>query len=350
MIVAGVLGVLVAGGAFLVGVPLVVGVGLSGSGRAAPAGAASGVTSADGVGPGADGIGPEVVAGIPAAYLADFEVSGARFGVPWSVLAGIYKLECDFGQSGLPGCPRGTENAFGAQGPGQFLASTWRRGLRAGEIIPLGPPTVTTADGFATDGDGDGLADPWDPADAVASTARMLSANGAASDIRGAVFSYNHDPTYVQQVLGLAAGYQAAAGADAAPRGPSDPVAAEVSFAEAQLGKPYQWGGAGPATWDCSGLVQAALGGEGLVLPHDAAAQYADTASGRVPLTALEPGDLVFYGTSPATIHHVGIYVGGGDMIDAPYTGAVVRFDPIAARDLLTATRPFGPGGLPTGP
>ena len=67
---------------------------------------------------------------IPPDYLADFQASGARFGIPWGLLAGIYQLECNFGRSQLSGCnPRGTENGAGAQGPGQFLAPTWRAGL-----------------------------------------------------------------------------------------------------------------------------------------------------------------------------------------------------------------------------
>jgi len=74
------------------------------------------------------------------------------------------------------------------QGPGQFLAPTWRRTLRAGQLIPLGPPTVSVADGFATDGDGDGVADPWDRADAVASTARILAADGGVSNIATALW------------------------------------------------------------------------------------------------------------------------------------------------------------------
>jgi hypothetical protein len=62
-----------------------------------------------------------------------------------------------------------------------------------------------------------------------------------------------------------------------------------------------------------------------------------------VPVSQLQPGDLVFYATdlsNPGSIHHVGIYVGGGVMIDAPHTGAVIRFDPIGAADYLGATRP----------
>jgi cell wall-associated NlpC family hydrolase len=117
-------------------------------------------------------------------------------------------------------------------------------------------------------------------------------------------------------------------------------VAAVLAFARAQLGRPYQWGGAGPTAWDCSGLVQAAYARAGIELTHDAAAQYAATADHPVPLGGLQPGDLVFYGASASTIHHVGIAIGPTEMIDAPYTGAFVRIDPVAATDLFAATRP----------
>lgn len=280
------------------------------------------------------------VAGIPAPYPAAFAAAAARFAVPWGVLAGIYKVECDFGTSVLMGCPRGTENSAGAEGPGQFLAPTWRRSLPPRALIQPGPP-APAGGGEATDGDGDGVADAWDPFDAVASTARMLASDGAATDLPRAIFSYNHDPSYVAEVLSLAAGYEraAATAAGGLPAGPA--VASVVAFATSQLGRPYLWGGAGPGGWDCSGLVEAALAGVGVHLVHNAAAQYAATASTAVPLGALRAGDLVFFGASPATIHHVGIAIDSRRMIDAPDTGSVVRVDPVAAADLLAATRPL---------
>jgi cell wall-associated NlpC family hydrolase len=272
-------------------------------------------------------------AGIPAPYLADSMAAGARFGVPWPVVAGIYRVECDFGRARLDGCIRGTANPAGAQGPGQFLPGTWRAGLGPHELIPPGPPTVA---GFATDGDGDGVADPWDPADATASTARLLAADGGGADIAGAVYAYNHSWSYVRRVLALAASYTASA-----VSGSGASVAAVLSFAEAQLGDPYRWGGAGPGAWDCSGLVMAAYARAGVVLAHNAEQQYRQTAARVVSLGALQPGDLVFFGADPSSIGHVGIYLGDDDMIDAPHTGAFVRVEPITWPDLLVATRPL---------
>lgn len=288
--------------------------------------------------------GPLVVPGIPLPYLEDFVASGARFDVPWPVLAGIYRVECDFGRAQLPGCnPVGTENPAGAQGPGQFLPGTWRVGLSPHELIAPGPPTTSDTQGFATDGDGDGIADPWDPADAVAATARLLRADGAPTDLPGAVWSYNHSSVYVDEVLALARRY--AAEAQAAGAGQGAAVEAVLAFARSQLGVPYLWGGASPAGWDCSGLVMAAFARVGIVLPHNAELQYEQTAGEAVPLDQVEPGDLVFFGPSLATIGHVGIVVGGGAMIDAPHTGAVVRVESYGWPDLVAATRPLAAAG-----
>jgi peptidoglycan DL-endopeptidase CwlO len=116
------------------------------------------------------------------------------------------------------------------------------------------------------------------------------------------------------------------------PSGSGAQVAVET--ARRQLGKPYQWGAAGPGSFDCSGLTMYSWGAAGVGLPHSAAGQYDATA--RVPLSQLQPGDLVFYGSPP---HHVGIYVGGGEMIDALHSGTNVEYDSIYMEgDLL----PYG--------
>jgi peptidoglycan DL-endopeptidase CwlO len=119
-----------------------------------------------------------------------------------------------------------------------------------------------------------------------------------------------------------------------APPGSSRGMIA-LNFAQAQLGKWYEWGASGPDTFDCSGLTMRAWEAAGVSLPHLAAAQYADVA--HVAIADLQPGDLVFFGSD---IHHVGIYAGNGQMIDAPYTGVQVRYDSIFWGDLIGAGRP----------
>jgi cell wall-associated NlpC family hydrolase len=121
------------------------------------------------------------------------------------------------------------------------------------------------------------------------------------------------------------AGHSPASGADLA-----------IAYARAQLGKPYQWGGAGPNSFDCSGLTMMAWEQAGVYFPHLAQAQYDMTA--RVSIADLLPGDLVFYGT-PNNVYHVGLYIGSGDMIDAPATGQDVSIQSIYWDGLLGGGR-----------
>jgi murein DD-endopeptidase MepM/ murein hydrolase activator NlpD len=102
---------------------------------------------------------------------------GTLYGVPWQVLAAINKIESNFGLNMGP-------SSAGAIGWMQFMPSTWER--------------------WGVDADGDGIANPWSPEDAIAAAARYLAASGGGSDISRAVFSYNHAQWYVDEVLQLA--------------------------------------------------------------------------------------------------------------------------------------------------
>jgi cell wall-associated NlpC family hydrolase len=117
-----------------------------------------------------------------------------------------------------------------------------------------------------------------------------------------------------------------------------------ANWALTQLGKPYQWGAAGPDTYDCSGLTMEAWARAGVQLLHYTGYQWEEGP--HVSLTELQRGDLLFYATDnsdPATIHHVGIYIGNAMMVDAPYTGAFVRIDSIYAPGTpIGAVRPAG--------
>jgi len=110
-----------------------------------------------------------------------------------------------------------------------------------------------------------------------------------------------------------------------------------LAAAESQEGVPYVWGGETPGVgFDCSGLTQWAWRQAGVDLPRTAAAQY--DAVAHVSLSDLQPGDLLFWGYGG--ISHVGMYVGGGDIIDAPDTGDVVRIQAIWDNGLVGAGRP----------
>ncbi|HSU10630.1 MAG TPA: C40 family peptidase [Pseudonocardia sp.] len=103
-----------------------------------------------------------------------------------------------------------------------------------------------------------------------------------------------------------------------------------IRFALAEVGKPYVWGATGPNTYDCSGLMLRAFQAAGIDLPRVSWQQF--QAGGHVPVKQAQPGDLLFYATDPndpATIHHVMLYMGDGQMVEAPYSGESVRVRPV---------------------
>jgi hypothetical protein len=118
-----------------------------------------------------------------------YREAGYRYGVDWRILAAINRIETNYGQNQ-------NVSSAGAVGWMQFMPSTWRA--------------------YGVDASGDGVADPYDPRDAVYSAARYLAAAGAATDIRRAVFAYNHADWYVNDVLRMAAELPASYGRSAA--------------------------------------------------------------------------------------------------------------------------------------
>lgn len=230
----------------------------------------------------------------------------------------------------------------GAKGLAQFTAATWA--------------------GRGVDGDDDGIRDPFDPADAIASQAAFMCALlrlvGGDSRLTGdpvglALAAYNAGPgavqryggippyaetrLYVQRVLALAADLTDPAGGGPAAA-PSAQVAAVLAYARAQLGKPYLWGGSGPAAYDCSGLTSQAYAAAGITLPRTSETQW--RAGAAVPAGAEQPGDLVFFNPAGNGLPgHVGIYLGGGLMLDAPHTGAYVRTEAVAGFGTFLGTR-----------
>ncbi len=348
-----------------------------------------------------------------------WQAAGNAYGIPWEVLGAINKVETNFGQNLGP-------SSAGAVGWMQFMPSTWAR--------------------WGVDANGDGVADPNNPTDAIFSAARYLAGCGGQFDIARAVYCYNHATWYVNEVLGLASLYSAggaggatgfaispdklkaqlasarssvsashallgSARAQAAKLARSErrflrvantarvlsnqlearkravqlsvrrqaadarvsrlqrrlnaatsqlgqfrdeakgasfgtsspallssnlfsvgggsaaPYSGIVSLAMQYLGIPYKWGGASPATgFDCSGLVQYVYAQVGISLPHYTVSQWNYPGAVPVPKNQLRPGDLVFFNG----LDHVGIYIGYGDFIDAPHTGANVEIDSLS--------------------
>ncbi|WP_107047339.1 bifunctional lytic transglycosylase/C40 family peptidase [Streptomyces sp. NRRL F-2664] len=229
-----------------------------------------------------------------------------------------------------------------ARGIAQFIPGTWAT--------------------HGIDGDGDGDRDIWDPNDAIPSAAsydcelaryvskvpgdpvtNMLAAYNAGP---GAVLQYRGVPPY-KETQGYVKAITTLAKSFARPVGrvaPSQQAAGAIYFAQKQLGTPYLWGGNGTpdhgGRFDCSGLTKAAYETVGIQLPRVANDQY--NAGPHPSRDELLPGDLVFFSddlTNSREIRHVGLYVGGGYMINAPFTGAVIRFDKIDTPDYFGATR-----------
>ena len=124
--------------------------------------------------------------------------------------------------------------------------------------------------------------------------------------------------------------------------GPPGQAGEAMDAAVSQRGVPYVWGGTTPSGFDCSGLMLWSYAHAGITLPRSAAAQY--TVGTPVSLDALQPGDLIFYGPSASGIHHVSMYVGGGEVVHAPTEGEVVKIVPLSqsGSDIFGAKRIVG--------
>ena len=287
-----------------------------------------------------------------------------------------------------PGAVSGALPAAGGEVGGRCVRRSarrcWRRsctrragGTRTRAAAPTrrASPSSSPAPGstHGLDANGDGRADVWDPEDAIPSAAaydcelardvknvpgnntdNMLAAYnaGAYAVIQyGGIPPYSETQNYVKRIRALSESIAAPVGRVA----PSQQAAGAISYAQSKLGTDYLWGGTGTASqngrFDCSGLTQAAYHSVGIQLPRVANDQW--NAGPHPSRDQLLPGDLVFFATDlrdPRSIHHVGIYVGGGYMINAPHTGAKIRFDPIDEADYIGATRVTAAGAdaLPT--
>ena len=235
------------------------------------------------------------------------------------MLAGIGKAESDHGRSHLPGITSG-HNGAGAEGPMQFEPATFTR--------------------YAINADPGHPLSPYDPADAIYTAAAMLCANGArggtGAGIQQAIYAYNHAWWYVTDVLDWATRYAIAERPALPERPPRRSPSPRPSSASPTAGADRA-----PTCFDCSGLVFAAYAAAGI---HIARTTYQWQQDGpQIPLADIEPGDLLFSAGSdgtPANPGHVVMYVGNGQILQAPQSGEDVQTGAIDLAAVVAATRP----------
>ncbi|WP_026123866.1 C40 family peptidase [Nocardiopsis chromatogenes] len=302
---------------------------------------------------------PQSVEGVPDTLLDAYVRAPAALeqefprctGMRWQVLAGIGKIESDL-LAGHDISPEGDVSPpmigprLDGSGNGGNLTphydtdggrwdgdTEYDRAVGPNQHLPNGWST------YGADGNGDGTADPHNAYDSALASARELCMSGGEEvnfndhdQLSRALFRYNNADWYVDQVLTEIDRFDAipaAATADA-PAGQGGRTA--VEWALQQLGKPYVYGANGPDAFDCSSLVQGAWAAAGVDIPRVTTDQY--QAGERVSLDALQPGDLLFYDTTDAGApgpapSHVTMYIGEGQMVNAPSSGKTVRTEPV---------------------
>jgi len=272
---------------------------------------------------------------IPEPVQALYEAAGAKYSLPWTLLAGIGMEETNHGANNHT-------SSGGAQGLMQFLSSTWAA--------------------YGVDGNGDGRAVITDDADSIYSAANYLVALGArdgAAHVITALHAYNPNTWYANDVLYYAAAY---AGEDVSsnpcvtdetnptagtpPLVGTGPAINAVNAALGWLGTRYSWGGGnsrGPTTgiccspggqdartivgFDCSGLVLYAYAQIGVSLPHLADDITYRSGGQIIPrdFNQMKPGDVIGFSYAPGgRAFHVGIYMGGGQMVNSDSNGVSI--------------------------
>ncbi|GGW17319.1 hypothetical protein GCM10010264_72330 [Streptomyces globisporus] len=305
-----------------------------------------------------------------AARLVKKEVPKCR-GMRWPVLAGIAKIESNhavgrtIAASGAitPRILGPVLNGSGAGGNTTVFADTdggrWDGDSRFERAVGPFQFLPQTFRSMGRDGNGDGAVDPHNADDAGLGAAVYLCGEGRNlrddRQLRSALFAYNRSDAYVAEVAGWIDRYDAAATSGGGVGSATGDARTVLDAALSQRGVPYSWGGGNArgksrgvccspggqdgrqvVGFDCSGLTVYAFARAGVSLPRLAADQAG--VGRRIPASAgfkaLKPGDLVFFGYVPArdsSIYHVGIYVGDGQMINAPRPGGKVRIDPLSS-------------------
>lgn len=305
---------------------------------------------------------PHEVEGIPAAVLSAYVQAAVRLeskhrecrGMTWPVLAGIGRVESNHAagrqvsSSGAVDPPIIGPRLDGGGAGGNTSphrdsdGGEWDGDAEFDRAVGLMQFIPATWASHGLDASGDGVADPRNVFDAAWSAAVYLCVSNPEAggvdfadedDLEKALLRYNHSESYAEEVrqhIGHYAGIAAqtehvlAVGSGAS----SEQGRAAAEWALAQVGKPYLWGGTGPHAFDCSGLTMRAWAAAGVSIPRVTTDQV--EAGARVGLDELQPGDLLFYDTGTgASPSHVTMYVGDGQMVNAPRSGQSIRVEPV---------------------
>ncbi|NYH53597.1 uncharacterized protein YycO [Nocardiopsis arvandica] len=300
---------------------------------------------------------------IPQNYLDVYMEVGEDRGIPWNILAGVGQVESHHGRWEGPGITEG-HNDWGAAGPMQFGALDGSAAGNSWGGEPIQPVEERPENGYGVDGNGDGIVNVYDPADAIPAAADYLIAHGLKEDVRQAIYGYNHAWWYVDDVMGWAeeysdGNYDTSGSVQTAVmcqfdeagtligQAPDELSQAVVDWALDQRGKPYIWGGIGPVGYDCSGLMQKAYESIGASIPRISQNQW--KFGPEIPSGEEQPGDLVFFDVSragePSGPGHVGMVIGDGLMVEAWCTDcgpiAVREYDDPSRSDIVGFTRPL---------
>ena len=270
---------------------------------------------------------------IPKEYIPIYKEAGAKYNVPWNLLAAHHRVETRFSTISPMISP------VGAIGHMQFMPLTWigwsyPGGSSLGNaMIPnnilTDPKKIKKYGGYGTDGDGDGKADPMNLKDAMHTAAKYLAASGAADgNIKAAVYAYNHSTEYVNDVLGFAeafvSGYKEVSvggniGSGSVPANGGMKGVMESADAWSKKKTKYVWGGGrtqgqiDKGWFDCSGFIYAMLRSNGI----NWSVGNTDTLltqGKRVPAKDIQVGDLIFFDSYKKN-GHVGFYAGNGKFI-----------------------------------
>ncbi|NRD80861.1 C40 family peptidase [Bacillus sp. BRMEA1] len=275
---------------------------------------------------------------VPQQLMKYYLYAEQKYGVPWYYLAAINKIETNFNTDST------MVSTVGAIGPMQFLPATWvgqKYSTGGGLVDPnldiTNLQTIKAGNGYGVDADNDGMANPWDIADSIATAANYLSANGFATDIRKAIWHYNHADWYVDEVIALAETYKNNSA-------PTSSAAIQLNAGKENdvVTVGYRWinnsvyvfgGGRNQSDiqqgiFDCSSFVHWAFAQIGINL-GELSSVSTDTlkAMGEpVNESDIRPGDLVFFDTYKKD-GHVGIYIGNGKFIGAQSSTGVAIAD-----------------------